>query len=189
MAYATLDQVYDAMPQLTRGEHDAVLGDYLDRATKIVDRALGFSFSDYGAAADKDVRAVGGQYLELPYHQADSVTAVYEVLSKAADYESTSEITDYEELPDGRLWRALGWYQDVWYRVTGVWGYGEAPDDVVEVTIRVAVNIWRGRDSSQWANSIGVEGQGSVPYNRALSWAERDILAGVRADYEGVIHA
>lgn len=190
MAYATLDQLYDYLPQLEQGEHDAVLNDILDRATKIVDRVLGFQFADYGAvAAAKDVRHTQGQYLELPRYQAGSIASVYEVDGRGTSSETTTEITEFVEEEDGRLYRDEGWTRGAWYRIEARWGYGPPPDDIVEVTLEVAVNIWRGRDASQWSASIGVEGQGSVSYNRALTWAQRSIIEAVRTRYQGVIHA
>jgi hypothetical protein len=188
MPYATLDQLYEYLPQLER-EHDALLSDILARATAIVDEALGFSFAAYGQVTTRDARAVGGEYLTLPAHQLGSVVMVAEVSGKATAYESASAVADYEDFEDGRLWRGQGWTPGAWYRVTAVWGYGPAPASIVQVTLEVAVNIWRGRDASQWSNTLGVEGQGAVSYNRALTWAQRSIIDAVRLEREGIIHA
>lgn len=188
MAYATATQLreyLDANQVADDAETTALLETILDRATDIVDGALGFSFSAYGDASAKDVRAVGGEYLELPPYELGSVTSVYRVYDKGTSDEDTEEITDYVVLDDGRLYRQGGWTAGGWYRVTASWGYGPAPDAIVEVTLEVAVNIWRGRSALQWSNTYGDEGGGAVTYNRALTWAQRSIIDAVRADVFG----
>jgi len=190
MPYGSIDQLYDYLPQTTRGEHDAVLSDVLERATAIVEGELGFQFSDYGANAEaRDIRHSRGQYLRLPGYQAGSITKVEEIAGRGTTSETAGEVTEYIEESDGRLYYDPGWTAGAWYRIEARWGYGPPPDDIVEVTLEVAVNIWRGRDASQWSASIGVEGQGSVSYNRALTWAQRSIIEAVRTRYQGVIHA
>lgn len=190
MAYATLDQLYDYLPQLARDEHDSLLSDILDRAESIVDDALGFQFAGYGEATTRDVECrVRWRWLEAPAHERGSIVAIAEVSGRGTSSETTTEITEFVEEEDGRLYRDEGWTRGAWYRIEARWGYGPPPDDIVEVTLEVAVNIWRGRDASQWSASIGVEGQGSVSYNRALTWAQRSIIEAVRTRYQGVIHA
>ncbi len=190
MAYATLDQLYEYLPQLARGEHDSLLSDILDRAESIVDDALGFQFAGYGEATTRDVECrVRWRWLEAPAHERGSIVAIAEVSGRGTSSETTTEITEFVEEEDGRLWRGQGWTPGAWYRVTAVWGYGPAPASIVQVTLEVAVNIWRGRDASQWSNTLGVEGQGAVSYNRALTWAQRSIIDAVRLEREGIIHA
>lgn len=84
MAYATVPRVKDYLPQLTGSEHDALLGLILDRATRLVDDALGFSFSAYGATAtERDVNSGnGGDYLLLPAHKSGSLASVYLVTDR-----------------------------------------------------------------------------------------------------------
>lgn len=194
MAYATVAELRDILPQVAAGaDNDALLGAMLNRATAIVNGRLGFEFGEYAAAVSaKDVRNVGHtQYLELPGHQQGSVTTVYYVYSKAEDSEdATDEIDDFSELDDGRLWRNQGWGRGQWYRVTALWGYGPPPDEVIQVTLEVAVNLWGARDSRQISDVIGVEGGGAVGYQRALTNRQRMVLDDVRAGYlGGVVHA
>jgi len=73
--------------------------------------------------------------------------------------------------------------------VTAIWGYGPAPASVVEVELEIAVNIWRSAAASSFGTAVGVEGGGAVTVNRALTWAQRNILDGIRASYVGVVHA
>jgi hypothetical protein len=181
MSYATIADLREYLDQVEAGAAvDAFLQRVLDRAEEVVDGYLTFSFAAYGEASAKDVRAQGGEYLEVPGHEQGSVASVYLVRNKDASYESTSEVTDYGEMEDGRLYRDIGWAPGRWYRVTAEWGYGAAPADVVEVELRVGVNIWQGRAAMQWSNSLGVEGSGSVTYSRALTGAEKSMLDAVR---------
>ncbi len=185
MSYATVDDLREYLEQVPDdAAHDALLQTVLDRAHEVVDGYLAFSFGAY-ATGSKDVRAPWNvaEWLDLPAHEADSVTAVLQVTGRGRTSESTTAITEYIEEDDGRLYRDAGWLPGAWYRVTADWGYGEAPADVVEVELRVAVNIWQGRAASQWSNSLGVEGSGSVTYSRALTAAERSMLDAVRTRF------
>lgn len=182
MAYGTIAEMYALLPQVTvNAANDALLGVMLDRATDIVDMALGFSYVAYGAATEKDVRAVGGQYLELPAYELGSITAIYRVSGKGTDSEdATDEVDEYDALDDGRLYANGGWAAGVWYRITAEWGYGTPPDSIVQVTLEVAVNLWRGKDRGLYSDVIGVEGGGAVGYQRALTNQQRMIIAGAR---------
>jgi hypothetical protein len=181
MSYGLITEMYTLLPQVTvSAANDALLGEMLSRATDIVDMALGFSYASYSAAAAKDVRAVGGQYLELPAYELGSVTAVYAVSGKGTLSEGTDAVTEYDALDDGRLYANGGWGADTWYRVTAEWGYGTPPDSIVQVTLEVAVNLWRGKDRGLYSDVIGVEGGGAVGYQRALTNQQRMIIAGAR---------
>ena len=183
-SYATVDEFKAYLKQLS-GVVDAPtladIQDVLDRATDVLDLALGFSFAAYGASATaRDARAPGGDVWDIAPHEVESIESVYEVRRKATSYESTSEIDDFEELADGRLFRGAGWVPGVWYRITAKWGYGPAPPAIVEVTLELAVNIWRSRDRGQFSDVIGVEGGGAVGYQRALTNQQRMIIDQVR---------
>lgn len=192
MSYATVDQLREYLHQVGAGSaRDAEMQEILDRAEGIISDVLGISFAAYGTATDKDVRADGGEYLRVPAYKAASLTAITEVSGRGTTSESEAAITDYvedEEVRPYRVWRSGGWSRGTWYRVTAIWGYGPAPESVVEAEIEVAVNIWRSRDAGSFGTTIG-EGAGSVSVNRALTWAQRSILDGVRAAYLGVVHA
>ena len=106
MAYATLDQLYDYLPQLARDEHDSLLSDILDRAESIVDDALGFQFAGYGEATTRDVECrVRGRWLEAPAHERGSIVAIAEVSGRGTSSETTTEITEFVEEEDGRVFQ------------------------------------------------------------------------------------
>lgn len=196
MSYATTTQLRTApyLTQVATGNgNDSALQLVLDRADAIINDYLGFSFAAYGAtASDRDVRGQGGEWLWPTAYKAGSITGITFVTARGDTEEAEEAITDYEvdeELRPYRIWRAGGWIRQGWYRVTAIWGYGAAPVSVVEVALEIAVNIWRSGAASSFGNSVGVEGGGAVQVNRALTWAQRNILEGVRAAYLGVVHA
>ncbi len=191
MAYATVAQLRQYLEQVPAGaEYDAQLQSVLDRAHEIVTEALGFEFGDWATEATAcDVRGQGSEWLFVPAHQPSTVAAVAEVSDRGAATETTEAVADYLEEADGRLYRAAGWVEGTWYRVTAIWGYGPASASVVEVELQVAANLRRNRDIGSLGTVSGVEGQGSVETNRALNWAQRSILDGIRGRYEGVVHA
>ena len=184
MAYATVAQVREYLPQLG-DEDEALLEEVLERATDIIDGELGFSFAAYGeyaVATAKDVYSgAGGKWLYLPAHEADSIESVYLVSLRGTDDEDTEEVTEYVEETRYRLYWNDGWAKRSWYRVTAVWGYGAAPDRIVQVCLEVAVNVWRGRDSQSGATVLGAEG--ARPYHRSLSWAQKSIIERVKKAY------
>jgi len=195
-SYATTLELR-AQPYLTQvgtgAAADAGLQAVLDRANAIVNEYLGFSFAPYGVlATDRDVRGDGSEWLSPPAYKAGSVTRIVAVGGRGEAGESEEEINDYvvdEELRPYRIWRTRGWTRQTWFRVTAIWGYGPAPASVVEVELEIAVNIWRSAAASSFGTAVGVEGGGAVTVNRALTWAQRNILDGVRASYVGVVHA
>lgn len=195
-SYATVAQLR-AKPYLdqvkTGVTEDVALQEVLDRANAIVNEALGFSFAAHGVTAtDKDVRGNGSEWLVPPAYKAASVTGITRVTARGDTDEDEEAVTDYvvdEEIRPYRIWRGGGWQRQAWFRVTAIWGYGAAPASVVEVELEVASNIWRSAAAASFGTAVGVEGQGSVTVNRALTWAQRSILDGVRAAYLGVVHA
>jgi len=191
-AYVTVAELREYLPQVKAGTtQDAELTKVIDRAHAIVGDALGFSFGDWAlAATEHDVWSrSGGSWLWVPAYQEESVTDVQSISGRGTTSESVSDVTDWMEEDAWRLFADAGWWAASWYRVTAIWGYGPAPDSVCEIELEAAVNIWRGRDAAVWQNDVGVSGQGAAPFNRALSWSQRDILKAVRATYLGSIHA
>jgi hypothetical protein len=184
--YATVAQLRQYLPDVpVDADNDALLTSVLERATAIVEAELGFEFAAYDYVADeKDVYAgAGGKWLYCPAHMPESVTAVDLVASRGGDSESTEAVTEYVESDRYRLYLDAGWLPRRWYRVTAVWGYGAVPTEIVEVTLEVAVNIWRGRDAMNWSTELGATSGGATPYRRALTWAQRSIIERVKGQF------
>jgi hypothetical protein len=123
----------------------------------------------------------GGKILYLPTHQAESVESVNQITGRGTDDEALTEIEDYVVETRWRLYRDYGWLPRTWYRVEAIWGVGPVPPEVVQVTLQVAQNIWMGRGAGRFSESLGAEG--GVAYNRAVTWAEKSVLAKVRQKY------
>jgi hypothetical protein len=185
MRYATIEQLQAYLSQTEdTAANVALFGTLLDRATSIVRGALRrkladdtFDYAEWGAASTKLVRSYGGDYLALPPHQAGSATLV--------ERQTTTSPIAYETVVDtwaaegGRLYRPSRWGIDR-YRVTAVWGYGpDVPDAIEEVTLEIAVNLWRAKDSGGYVTSIGVDGEGSTRVVAGLNKLQMHILQDV----------
>jgi hypothetical protein len=191
MAYVTVADLRGYLKQVEVGAaKDAELQTVIDRAHQIVNDALGFTFAGY-AAGDRDVRSASnvGDWLEVPYHDAGTVTDVETVTGRGSASETTETVDDWLEEDDGRVYLDGGWSARTWYRVTADWGYGDAPDSIVEVELQLAINLWRGKDRGMYSDVIGVEGGGAVGYQRSLTNLQRMIVDDVRRRYLGVVHA
>lgn len=195
MSYATVSELR-AKPYLEQvaagAVTDAALEAVLGRANAIINDYLGFAFGPYPLEASaRVVRAEGGEWLIPPAYQAASIVSIERISNRGQAGESAQAVTDYVcdeyEWPY-RVWRASGWPRGGWYRVTAVWGYGPPPPSAVEVEIEVAVNIWRSGAASSFGPTIGTEGGGVVTVNRAITWAQRNILDSIRTKYMGVLH-
>lgn len=201
MSYATVAQLRQYLklptatssPPATNGavtETDTVLQAVLDRATALIDEVLMFSFAAYpGSATSKSIIGRFSRYLELPPHEAGSVTAV-------VDNNYTVASTDYTVLTsdDGRrvsLYKSTYW-SGPRVVVTAKWGYGPAPDSIVEVCLELAVNIWRAKDKAQFSDAIGVDpvgqavGGGAVAYGQMFTKTMRAAVEAVRSAYRVV---
>lgn len=190
--YATVAEFRAMMTQMPAGATvDAMIQEYLDRAKAKIDGELGFSFAAFGAApTDQDFyMKVASQYLTLPAYLDGSITHVYLLYSKGTPAESTVEVlsTEYAVLDEGaangqRLYRDVGWPKG-WYRVTAKWGYGPPPDDIVQVCLEKAINLYIGAQGGQFSDVVGIEGGGAVGYNRAWTNDQRNVLANTRMRY------
>lgn len=172
---------------------DAVLSDCLDRASGIVRGAMrslladpAFDYAAYTTATAQIVRGWGGQYLAIPAHQIGTVTIVsYEAGSNPATFTALNT-NEWDEMSDGRLYRAVGWSGSYGggqtrYEVTANWGYGATvPPSIVEVTLEVAVNIWRSRDKGGFTDTIGVDGSGATVQVSGLTNLQRQVLTAER---------
>lgn len=201
--YATAAQLYEYLPQVEQTlANTARLETILTRATGIVRDALraaladpAFDYADWGVAATKTIRSYGGEYLWLPPHQAGSITSVVYgtyTLDDAAYGATTSGALQALEVsglsyPLSWAWpRGADWGLTT-YIVTAVWGYGpDVPAAIEEVTLELAVNLWRARDSGGYVTAIGAEGEGSVRVVSGLNKLQQQVIANVAAQLSGV---
>ncbi len=176
--YITAADIRAYLPQV-KADNDPTLTAITIRATDRVNKALGFVFDGY-VVGTRVVSAYGGKYLHLPPHQLGSVTAVvWGTYTVPSSY--------YSEQPDGALYYRPSWGHPTWgiadYLVTAAYGYGQPPEAIQEVTLELAVNIWRSKDKGGFTEVLGAEGSGAV---RVVAGLTRDQLAtidAVRASY------
>lgn len=183
--FATIAQLRRYLTQIGLGaDADATLTDVLTRATDIVRRAMRailadetFDYTAWPAASTKIVRGYTTYYLPLPPHQANSVTLVEYMSAGSPITYATVADSWYEE--DNRLFRSGGWGSER-YRMTAVWGYGPTvPAAIEELTLELAVNLWRSRDKGGFTEIVGVEGGGAIRMVAGLNAQQIMILENV----------
>lgn len=186
--YASVDQLRAYLSQTsTNSANDALLEAVLTRATDMVRSAIRaaipdplFDYAAYGAASTRIVQGYPTTMLPLPAHQPGSVTLVeQETIASPPTY---AAIADTWIETDSRLYRAGVWWF-ARYRVTAVWGYGPVPPAVEELTLELAVNLWRAKDKGGYSEIVGVEGSGGVRVVAGLNSQQRMIVDSVIAPY------
>jgi hypothetical protein len=185
--YASVAQLRDYLPQVPSGaSYDADLTDVLERATAAIDLELGFSFGGYATAAARSFFASGGRVLHLPYYQSGTLTAISLTYEESDRPEAANTATQtlptataftdyYAEWDDHTyLWRPTGWPRGR-YSATAAWGYGDAPDSVVQICLEVARDLWQAKDGNMASLTVGVDGPGvrTVQY----AWTHRQYTA------------
>lgn len=200
MAYTTVAELRKYLDQVPAGSAvDETLDSMLDRSTAIVrgvlrtmvgEHQLDFlaAGGNWPAASDKIVDSLHTPYLRLPAHQIGSVTAVIR------RYDNFNMQNRYEETSDGKylvLYKTTNRrHLDTWrgerYTVTAVWGYGPPPDDVIEVVLEIAVNMWHSHEAGRFSNVVGVEGDGAVGYEGTLTPQQKMTLKNVAKQYKHI---
>lgn len=191
MAITTRDELYAYLPQVTQDAgNNAIMDDVLARATSIVEQAVEHEYAAAGvsnaAPTTVEVYSYGAPYLMVPLHVAGSIEAV--VGPDGVVVPSTY----YSEQPDGTLYptTTAGW--PVWwspsrpyptyvwapgrYLVTADFGPSAAPEAIVQVTLEVAVNIWRSRDKGSFTETVGVDGSGGIRFISGLTAGQQGII-------------
>ena len=202
MPYVTVDELADYIPQVDAEGDAALLGDIIDRAQSIVDEYMGFTFDGYDASAsERVITAYGTPTLILPPHEIGTITTVtLEGATTAIDEDDYTEdtvtgnltfngyypFTGYGYYPYNQF-SPFGYWGPARYEVTAKWGYGTVPEAIKEVTLELAVNIWRGRDRGMWTDVIGVEGSGGLRFTGGVTNQQRAILDSVRERYMGSV--
>lgn len=182
MVYATLDQLHPYLEQLDLDAVQAdVLAACLDRASDQVRLAIAgavgdpaFTYGAYGVASSRLLTATGGTLLTLPPHQAGTVTAIRQLITTAPPTYTVIDSASW--LVVGRsVVRSAGWWSG-YVQIDAVWGYGPPPPAAVQITLELAVNIWRARDKGGWTEQIGVEGAGSMRFVSGLTRQQQDTI-------------
>lgn len=180
MAYATAAQFRARYHQISGQPADeSLIGEMLEAATAIIDQYVGYSFGTAAAeASELVVYGDGTDYLALPAYVAGSLTTVEgpsgaittyverDGLLIAADGAGNVPVRRPPGILDSRTYVA-GWSEGVPYTVTARWGVAAVPADIREACIQIAGRLWQGRNAG-YSDVIGVEGEGTFAYQRAL---------------------
>lgn len=173
--------------------------------------AIGDSAFDYVAypllASTRVRRGVDDVFLPIPPHRIGSVTTVAYQSGTAPLSYTAFDPAEWSEDASGRLYRPAGWASyggaifsgpsggAVWgdwgggvgwdgprYQITAQWGYGpDVPPALSELTIELAVNIWRSRDKGGFSEVVGVEGAGAIRAVAGLNKLQQQIVDDLAA--------
>jgi hypothetical protein len=190
--YGTLAELRQKLDKVEAGAAiDTALTALLTNATAMVRQVLRAGIAnptfDFAAPASstKIVRSYGGVFLSVPVHAANSITLV-EAMSGTNPVAYTEITDEWVEDETGLIYRPVGWPIDGRYRVTADWGHGAVPDDIKEITLELAVNLWRSKDKGSFTEIIGAEGGGAVAVVGALTTKQREQLKAWTDLYRGV---
>lgn len=169
------------------------------RATAQIDRKLEFSFQGYAEAAPKVAFGTGSPWLKIQPHKAGTVATV------TPETDTTTVLTGWVEDEDGSLFLSSPElmllypyfylknpysYEPGWaarrFLVTAQYGYGDPPEDIKEVAVELAVNMWKEKDRGMFSNAIGVQGDGGqmlVGYQGAFTARQKMVIQQVRSQF------
>jgi hypothetical protein len=196
MAEPTRTDLYQYLVQLqVNATNDSLLDKCLARAKGLVNaymrtrlkRAWTVGWADWAAASSKIVFAPGGDTLYLYPHQVGSVSLVQQsgiTIVPQAYYEDpfSGDVYLIAQNPwfaaDHRYPGYADWGRGP-YSVTAIWGYGPMPDEVAQVELELAVNIWRGRDRGMWTDMINGAGGQYIKYTGGLTKQQEMVLESI----------
>lgn len=147
--YATLDKFKARLVAFNNAsaEQQTDLGDILEAASRAVDDYLavptGF-FTPPGSASSKSLRGRGNTFLSLPMPIFGSVTITapsgFTVPNFTLEDMRLITLDDDDNPTDAIVW------DNVFYNITGSWGYAAIPAQIREATLQLGVHFYRGRD-------------------------------------------
>jgi len=205
-AYVDVATLREYLPKA--GDEDVpALQKLILRASRSIDKAVGVPAGWYGRVDSpvEEIRAFypvpGGQYILLPPFAGDHVTLypkdsepveipVVHILNTSAWGEFNSLI-GYENPPalyayvvfNGALTRQDGTrLADEVYAIGAAWGFTDAPDDVQEAVLQLAVFRWRSKDSG-FSGVLGQMQDGGA-LHASTGWPKdvRDTISALRSE-------
>lgn len=178
-AYATRAAVYRRLKQLPQTTANDTLVDeaLLHEAAKI-DTKIGHGWGT-ATAGTVVVYGTGTAFLPLPPFTTLAATGAVAAPSgtTAPAYTiGTGGLFAVSSTGYRSAWPYDGlWIPGVPYTITGTFGWGPAPYDIVEANIELAIRVIRGGDAG-YSDVVGVEGGGAVGYNGAFPASVKDTL-------------
>lgn len=188
MAVPTVDDVQQYLLQIedTNTAEIAVLTAVLPRAITIVERAIGqmlavegLTFDATPADSEKYVTQTD-RYLYLPPMQGAITSVEYE--SSFNQWTLIDPVHYY--VRDRILYFDINTERDL--RITAPWGYGDCPDDIAEVMIETAINIWRSKDKGGFAEMLGESGNSYLKTVASLTKAQQAVLQAYADQYRTI---
>lgn len=182
MGYTTTSNLLEAVPDASAVD-TAVLQRFIDRASSVIDGAIGRSFPIQDAeVSDRIFHGTGTYSLQIDYHQGDDlVTAVtlpsgwvapfFVELRDDVNETCYLRVTDSEgriyRNGQGRSWPWGGSALAVWpeglpITVSAQWGYAAIPGDVEDACIAIAMAAYRetyAMNEPEWRAQIGLDGK------------------------------
>lgn len=200
MAIIVGDDIRDYMGQIPdNATTDALLEDIADRASAVVEvESSPMVFAPYPAAATQQiVFSDGTAFLEVPPYQAGTLTQIRYGASTgqivaAADYTIQGQLIrlvnyyGYTGFYPNYPYPGPGWGRGPYY-VTAKWGYGPAPQQIIQVALEVATNIYQAQQSGGLRQTESVEGNIVVVQTTGLSKRQKDIIAKLKDTYRPVV--
>ncbi len=174
-SYASTAQVKAYLPDLGT-DHDAVLGDIAERASRIIDRFTGRRFDTVVEA--RLFEGTGTNRIFVSDLVSVSLVRVKQDGTVGTTWTTVPSTNYFLGPPRRGEWPAqlvdvgitstvsgfpLG-YRTV--EITGTWGWAAVPKDIEEATIELAVQMWRSRGSGADQYGIDAIQQQAIP--RAL---------------------
>lgn len=164
MAYATYSQLLEVLPDGATTDATA-LGNILTRVSKRIDTYLGYKFEDASTAADRVFYGLGTPLLKIDWTDDDpssgdvSMPSSFTVPTFAVMRDSIVGTLYLQTCDsDGRLYdnNRVGygdgffgiatptiWPYGLPVTVNAAWGYAAIPDDIVDITLKLAMKDWR----------------------------------------------
>jgi hypothetical protein len=153
--------------QPTSQEYDALLDEACSNATAIVNGYIGdgrsFAFGTLGTEQAPVTRIYTGDgsdwlFLDLPLRSFAGATTGSDTLTPADVW-----LEDANEPEKRAIVRKSGIWSDVRQNITvsGVWGWGDPPAEVLEAVVEIGVRIVKGR-AAGYSDVIGIDGVGTA---------------------------
>lgn len=186
MVFATIAALRTYLNQIPESvATDAVLQEIIERSSSLVAQALyPVTFqTEMPVASSIRVRTFGSaRYLEVPRYWPDTITSIKQDGITISSFVIATEKPFPEYSVSPYLWPAGV------YEITASWGNGYAPDLVTQITLEVAVNIWRTRSTGSFSDttgggSAGDPRGGGIRYVGGMLPQHKDAISALKRQY------
>lgn len=147
--YATLEKFKTRLANKTSSGQDTELKDFLEAASRAVDDYLKVSvgyFTPPTGITSRRIKGAGLSYIQLP-------TPIYGEVTILAP--SGYTVPNFDYIPEEQRLITLTeednptpylTWDEVFYSISGSWGYQKIPAQIREATLQLATHFYRGKD-------------------------------------------